>query len=58
MQLCSDDSIKILLNLTWVLTFKPKSNLEGFVCSNKSITGLIYQKQFASQCENLASRSL
>ena len=26
-QLCCDDSIQIPLNLTWVLTFRPKSNI-------------------------------
>ena len=41
-QLYSDDSIQILLNLTWVVTFRPKSSLEGFVWSHQSITGLIF----------------
>ena len=40
----------VLLNLTWVSTFRPKSNLEGFVWSHQSITGLIYQGQFAPKC--------
>ena len=31
-------------------TFRPKSNLEGFVWSHQSITGLISQRQFAPQC--------
>ena len=40
----------VLLNLTWVLTFRPKSNLEGFVWSHQSINGLICQRQFAPKC--------
>ena len=38
---CSDDSIQILVNLT----FRPMSNLEGFVWGHQSITGLISQRQ-------------
>ena len=38
-QLCSDDSIQILLNLTQFITLGTKSNLGGFVLS-----------QFAPQC--------
>ena len=30
-QICSDDSIQILLNLTWFLILWTKPNLEGFV---------------------------
>ena len=32
-----------LINLTWAITLRPKSNLEGYVWSYKSITGLISQ---------------
>ena len=46
-QLCSDDSIQILLNLTWFLILWTKPNLEGFVWNRHSITGLISQRQFA-----------
>ena len=35
-QLCSDDSIQILLNLTWVLTFTPRSNMRLLAVNNKS----------------------
>ena len=35
-QLCSDDSIQILLNLTWVQTFRPKSNMRLLAVNNKS----------------------
>ena len=35
-QLCSDDSIQILLNLIWVLTFRPKSNMRLLAMNNKS----------------------
>ena len=35
-QLCSDDSIQILLNLTWVLTFTPGSNMRLLAVNNKS----------------------
>ena len=38
-QLCSDDSIQILLNLTQFITLGTESNLGGFVLS-----------QFAPQC--------
>ena len=33
-----------------VITFRAKSNLEGFVWSHQSITGLVCQRQFAPQC--------
>ena len=46
-QLCSDDSIQILLNLIWFLILWTKPNLEWFVWSRHSITGLISQRQFA-----------
>ena len=42
-QLCSDDSIQILLNLSLFITLGTESNLEGFVWSHQSITGLISQ---------------
>ena len=32
-----------LINLTWAITLRPKSNLEGYVWSYKSITGVISQ---------------
>ena len=48
-QLCSDDSIQILLNLTWFLILWTKPNLEGFVWNRHSITGLISQRQFAPE---------
>ena len=35
-QLCSDDSIQILLHLTWVLTFRPKTNMRLLAGNNKS----------------------
>ena len=35
-QLCSDDSIKILLNLTWVWTFRPQSNMKLLAVNNNS----------------------
>ena len=35
-QLCSEDSIQILLNLTWVSTFRPKSNMRLLAVNNKS----------------------
>ena len=35
-QLCSEDSIQILLNLTWVSTFRPKSNTRLLAVNNKS----------------------
>ena len=38
-QLCSDDSIQILVNLTWFLILWTKPNLEGFVWKRHSITG-------------------
>ena len=49
-QLCSDDSIQILLNLTWFLILLTEPNLEGFVWNRQSITGLISQWQFAPNC--------
>ena len=42
-QLCSDDSIQILLNMTWLITLGTKSNEEGFAWSH-------LPRQFASQC--------
>ena len=39
-QLCSDDSIQIHLNLTQFITLRTESNLEGFVQSHQSKTGL------------------
>ena len=36
-QLCSDDSIQILRNLTLFLTLGTESNLEGFVWSHQSL---------------------
>ena len=38
--------------------FRPKSNLEAFVWSYQSITGLISKRQFAPKCQFLASRPL
>ena len=35
-RLCSDDSIQILRNLTWLLTFRPKSNMKLLAVNNKS----------------------
>ena len=35
-QLCSDDTIQILLTLTWVKTFRPKSNMRLLEVNNKS----------------------
>ena len=49
-QLFSEDSIQICLNLTQFITSGTKSNLEGFVCSHQSKTGLVYLRQFAPQC--------
>ena len=49
-QICSDDSIQILLNLTWFLILWTTPNLEGFVWNRHSITGLISQRQFAPNC--------
>ena len=34
--LCSNDSIQIPLNLIWVLTFRPKSNMRLLAVYNKS----------------------
>ena len=50
--------IRILLNWTWVWTLWLKFNLEGFVWSHQSITGLISQRKFAPQYYFLASRPL
>ena len=49
-QLFSEDSIQICLNLTQFITSGTKSNLEGFVWSHQSKTGLVYLRQFAPQC--------
>ena len=57
-QLCSDDSIQILLNLTQFATLGTESNLKGFVWSHRNITELISQRQFAPKCQSLASRPL
>ena len=35
-QLCSDDSVQILPNLTWVETFRPKSSMRLLAVNNKS----------------------
>ena len=35
-QFCSGDCIQILLNLTWVYMFRPKSNMRLLVVNNKS----------------------
>ena len=40
-QLCSDDSIQIFLTLTQFITLGTASNLEEFVWSHQSKTGLI-----------------
>ena len=45
-QLCSDDSLQILLNLTQVIILGTKSNLEGFVWSHQIKTGLVCARQF------------
>ena len=37
-QLCSDDSMQILLNLTWFLILWTKANLQGFVWNRHSMT--------------------
>ena len=55
-QSSSDDSIQIVLNLTQFITLGTESNLEGFVWSYQSKTGLVSLKQFAPQCYFLASR--
>ena len=44
---CSDDSVPILLNLTHFITLGTESNLEGFVWSYQSKTGLVSSRQFA-----------
>ena len=36
-QLCSDDSIQILLNVTQFITLGTESNLEGFVSGHRSL---------------------
>ena len=38
--------------------FRPKSNLEGFVWSHQSKTGLISQRKFAPKCYSFAIRPL
>ena len=48
-QLCCDDSIQILLNLTQLITLGTESNLEGFVWSHQSKTGPVSLSQFAPQ---------
>ena len=40
-QLCSDDSIQIILYSTRFITLRTESNLEGFVWSHQSKTGLV-----------------
>ena len=54
-QLCSVDSIQILLNLTQFITSEIESNLEGFVWSHQSKPGLVSTRQFAQQCKFLGS---
>ena len=49
-QLFSDDSIQICLNLTQFITSGTKSNLEGFAWSHQSKTGLVFLRQFVPQC--------
>ena len=49
-QLCSDDSIQILLNLSQFTILGIKSNLKGFVWSHQSKMGLVSPRQFAPQC--------
>ena len=49
-QLSSDDSIQIPLHLTQFITLATESNLEGFVRSYQSKTGLVPPRQFAPQC--------
>ena len=44
-QLCSDDSVQILLNLTWVITFRPKSNLCSFYLYN--VGTFLYSRQLS-----------
>ena len=55
---CTFYSPPVTSYLTQVETFKAKSNLEGFVWSHQSITGLISQRPFAPKCQFLASRPL
>ena len=52
----TDDSIQILLNLTQFVMLWTESILEGFVWSHQSITRQICQRQFAFECNFLASR--
>ena len=40
-QLCSNDSIQILLKMAWFLTLGTKPFLEGFVWGHQSITTAI-----------------
>ena len=54
-KLSLENLIQILLIFFWV---DPKKNLEGFVWSFLSITGLRSQRQFAPKCSFLASRPL
>ena len=49
-QLSSDDSIQIPLHLTQFITLATESNLEGFVWSYQSKTGLVSPRQFAPRC--------
>ena len=49
-QLSSDDSIQIPLHLTQFITLATESNLEGFVRSYQSETGLVSPRHFAPQC--------
>ena len=49
-QLCCDDSIQIILNLAWFVRLRTRWDLEGFVWSHRSITGLISQSQSAPNC--------
>ena len=48
-QLCPDDSIQILLNLTQFTACGTESNLERFVWSQQSKTRLVSLRQFAPQ---------
>ena len=46
-QLCPDDCTQILVNLTPFTTLSTESNLEGFVWSHQSKTGLASPRQFS-----------
>ena len=48
-QLCPDDSIQILLNLTQFTVCGAESNLERFVWSQQSKTRSVSLRQFAPQ---------